>query len=102
VAARSPTQCPAGSCTRDWIFVCSRVAADKPVVEQARGDADATGDGGGGVVRGLGLYLVEDGCGKGDVALRDRLDHRPQHSDHEFRCFAYRVNESCRAAQPRG
>ena len=82
VAARSPSQCPAGRCTR-WPRSSGalRVGAGQPVVEQAESDADAGGDGGGGVAGRVGLGLFQDRRGQGGVAAGEGLDDQPQGGD---------------------
>ena len=75
VAARSPRQCPAGRRTRRPSSAGRvRVSAGQPVVEEAERDADAGGDGGGGVAGGFGLYLGQDRRGLGGVAVGEGLD----------------------------
>jgi len=50
------------------------------LVEQAEGNPDAAGDGGGGAVRGFGLGLVQDPGGERGVAVGDGFGGEP-HGD---------------------
>ena len=50
------------------------VGAGQPVVEEAESDADAGGDGGGGVTGRVGLYFGQDRRGQGGVAVSEGLD----------------------------